>query len=304
MRGTVRPSAWSREIERTDGNMKKLVAVLLVLAMALALCGCDSRDYKKAKELMEEGEYEQAQELLDELEDYEDSAELAMECRYQRGLAAYETGDYATARELFLEIPDYKDAAEQTCGCTYQIALQDYADGRVKEAVEALSMIFDYPGARDAMIQIMLDEMTNKYLPEISAAQADQAAYIKTWTNQFVRNYNNARAGQNIDIPKVDMEDPDIISMMRHIDKAEEIRDEYLEIFNDEVMSRCDEDMQNFISTFKTSSEEIHEFFRDPSTFFVNVLLYIARNESVNKAMNPFTNAINAMQDAAEKLSQ
>ena len=55
--------------------MKRVIALILVLSMVFALCGCSSRDYKKAVSLFEEGEYEQAKELFIVLEDYKDSRE-------------------------------------------------------------------------------------------------------------------------------------------------------------------------------------------------------------------------------------
>ena len=54
--------------------MKKIIALILALSMAFALCGCASSDYKKAQQLFDEGEYDEAKEAFEKLSDYKESA--------------------------------------------------------------------------------------------------------------------------------------------------------------------------------------------------------------------------------------
>ena len=52
--------------------MKKAVALLLALSMVLSLCGCGNsqkKDYEKAISLFDEGSYEEAQAIFEELGD-------------------------------------------------------------------------------------------------------------------------------------------------------------------------------------------------------------------------------------------
>lgn len=60
--------------------MRKIVALLLVFVMMFTLCGCDSREYKKALSLYENGQYEEAHQIFTELGDYEDCQEMAINC--------------------------------------------------------------------------------------------------------------------------------------------------------------------------------------------------------------------------------
>lgn len=55
--------------------MKRIVALILVLSMVLVLCGCSSSNYKKAVDLYEKGNYEEAMTLFEKVGDYEDSEE-------------------------------------------------------------------------------------------------------------------------------------------------------------------------------------------------------------------------------------
>jgi hypothetical protein len=56
--------------------------VLLVLSFV----GCSGGNYKKAMKLYEDGSFEEAQQIFEELGDYEDSAKMIEECKY--GIAA------------------------------------------------------------------------------------------------------------------------------------------------------------------------------------------------------------------------
>lgn len=71
--------------------MKKLVALLLALSMVFALCGCSSSDYKKAKGLYDEGNYEEAKALFEKLGDYEDSKTYAQSCEIEAKYAIKST---------------------------------------------------------------------------------------------------------------------------------------------------------------------------------------------------------------------
>lgn len=92
--------------------MKKIIAVLLVLIMAISLCACDSADYKEATELFDSGNYRAARAIFAELGDYEDSAQMVKECDYRQAVDYIEKEDYAAARELLLSLGDYKDSAD------------------------------------------------------------------------------------------------------------------------------------------------------------------------------------------------
>ena len=92
--------------------MKKLLAVLLVAAMAFSLCGCDSADYKKAVEAMEGGDYAAASAAFKALGDYEDSAAKALECDYQLALDVFESADYTAAVAVFEALDGYAESAD------------------------------------------------------------------------------------------------------------------------------------------------------------------------------------------------
>lgn len=93
-------------------NAKKILAAVLMIAVMISVAGCDSSDYKKAAQLMADGDYAAASEAFKALGDYNDSAAQATECDYQIAKAAFDGGNYEQAVELLTALGDYQDSAE------------------------------------------------------------------------------------------------------------------------------------------------------------------------------------------------
>ncbi len=94
-------------------QFKKFVALLLAVVLVMALTGCDSMDYKKAQDLYDDGEFEDAKEIFEELDDYEDSEDMVIACDYGIACQLLEDGKYEEAREAFQDLGDYEDSEEQ-----------------------------------------------------------------------------------------------------------------------------------------------------------------------------------------------
>ena len=74
--------------------MKRFLSVFFVLAVALLLTGCKSSEYKNAKELASNGEYEKAITAFVALGDYKDSDERAIILQIQKFICEFgEAGD-------------------------------------------------------------------------------------------------------------------------------------------------------------------------------------------------------------------
>lgn len=81
--------------------MKKLVLTILSMAILFTFSGCASSKYKESLQLMENGEYEAAKEILMEIIDYEDSKELIDECEEQIILELLQgTWEYSTVLDI------------------------------------------------------------------------------------------------------------------------------------------------------------------------------------------------------------
>ena len=77
--------------------MKKRIALVLALLLALTLTGCKSNDYKSAVNAMERGDYATAAQQLEALGDYQDSKQLMKQCRYALAVEDFNAGKYKSA---------------------------------------------------------------------------------------------------------------------------------------------------------------------------------------------------------------
>lgn len=92
---------------------KKSGCLFLIAVLIFSLCACDSSDYKKAMELYDAEEYDEAIVMFEKLDDYKDSAEMVLKCKYEMAQKAIEDGDFTTAEEIFTELGDYEDSEQQ-----------------------------------------------------------------------------------------------------------------------------------------------------------------------------------------------
>lgn len=149
---------------------KRILAVVLVLAMALALTGCNSSDYKKAVESMDIGDYAAASAAFKALADYKDSAALADECDYLLACDKLDAGDYAEAKELFESISDYEDSAELILECDYLNASELLENGEFEGACELFEALGDYKDStdllKDAQTAFLRDAVVGSWISE------------------------------------------------------------------------------------------------------------------------------------------
>ena len=174
--------------ENTEKRAKmiKLFAVLIpiVIILTVLLATLPSyygriSDYENAKELLENGKYDQAQEAFEKLGDYEDSRELAeKEIPYRRaeyimncaqsgdtdglvmlGMKRSELGEnetvstalYGKAAEMFTALGDYKESAEKAAEA--EKAIEDYYDSVLLDSYNEAVALFNensFCEARDA----------------------------------------------------------------------------------------------------------------------------------------------------------
>lgn len=94
--------------------MKRILALLLTVCMAVSLCGCSSSDYKKAVSLLDAGEYADAITLLEELGDYEDSAELLKSACSTYGQQLVDSADTLDEHKMAIELLEKAEESKDT----------------------------------------------------------------------------------------------------------------------------------------------------------------------------------------------
>lgn len=95
--------------------MKRIILIIVSLALLLCLTGCKSSDYKDACLLQDSEAYQAALDIFERLGDYKDSAERVQLCAnilaYKEAVELQGSGEYNKAAELFEGIAGYEDAA-------------------------------------------------------------------------------------------------------------------------------------------------------------------------------------------------
>lgn len=132
-----------------SGPKKKSGKILLLLLAIVAAIGIfvsntDSYKYKKAQDLMQDGQYSHAVELFAELDDYGDSETLLQESRYGQAKQLITYQDYEQALWILEDLGDYKDAAQLIPQCHYGKACRLIQDEAYEEAIPALEALGDY----------------------------------------------------------------------------------------------------------------------------------------------------------------
>jgi hypothetical protein len=90
-------------------KLRKVLIAALLIALAFCLTACresDESKYNRANKLLNEGKYDDAVKLFDEIGTYEDASRMSM---YAKAIAAAENGEYKSALQSFKALGDYKD---------------------------------------------------------------------------------------------------------------------------------------------------------------------------------------------------
>ena len=123
----------------------KLLALALILCMAVStLTGCTSLDYRKAVQLYNNRQYEQAADIFFQLGEYEDSSALFTDCHYWDAYDRMQAGNYSEALPRFLKLTNYKDSVQRAAECKYQLAIAAFEAADYTTAQHYFDDLGDY----------------------------------------------------------------------------------------------------------------------------------------------------------------
>lgn len=117
--------------KKTDIIVAGVICAIAIIAVVAFFVTKNSRDYAKAQELLNNRNYVEAEAIFAELGDYEDSAELVNECKYQEGNVAFTSENFEEALKIFEGIQDYNDSEDWVEKCNYELTV----DGKFMRAL-------------------------------------------------------------------------------------------------------------------------------------------------------------------------
>lgn len=149
--------------------MKKIIPLILTIALCLSLCACGKADdYEAAVALMDGGNYEKAIEAFLELGNYEDSTQKLEECEnilsYTEAVALLSVEQYKEAFAIFSELGDYGDSIEKVAECekaiAYESAISLLNAGDYGQAYTVLRDLGDYKDVSELLTHFVEAEIT------------------------------------------------------------------------------------------------------------------------------------------------
>ena len=130
---TTKSDTVANEVKITTkfGRNVKIIAAVLAVAIVLAsiLFGIPYTKYQKAKNLLEEGKYDQAIAEFSALGAFYDSSEMVNEPLYQKALFLFESADFKDAYVILEDLNGYKDSKAKLDKCIYSWASNSLALG-------------------------------------------------------------------------------------------------------------------------------------------------------------------------------
>ena len=133
---------------------RSAMALFLICALAVSLCGCDALDYREAIRLFNAQEYDAAIDAFYALGEYEDSVALFTRSHYFAALSRMENGNYEEALPRFLKLGDYEDSAQRATECKYQLALAAFESGDLSTARNYFADAPDYRQTQEYLRRI------------------------------------------------------------------------------------------------------------------------------------------------------
>lgn len=140
----------------------KAVSIMLVSIILFTTIGCSSVNYQKALEQFQNGQYENAKTLFEQLGAYENSAEMVQECDYQIALKQMNNGNYAEAMMVFKKLGSYKDSADMSIECDYRTALNLIDTYDYKNAIAKLEDLNNYKDSMELLRACKWDLVLSK----------------------------------------------------------------------------------------------------------------------------------------------
>lgn len=111
-------------------------------------------DYATAQNLLNAGDYDQAEACFEALKNYADASTMAREAAYQKGKKQLADGQFDEAKATFESLKDYSDAETMVKESVYQKGEKLLADGLFAEAEATFDTLGEYSDTKEQILAI------------------------------------------------------------------------------------------------------------------------------------------------------
>lgn len=171
----------SKKRKKTIAIIFSIVCVALVLFFLLTKVIIPNNKYSTAKQLKDEGKYEEAIAAFEKLNGYKDSLEQIAECRnaildlkYNAAIKLKDEGKYEEAIVAFEKVSEYKDSWKQIAECrnanlewNYNTAIKLRDEGKYEEAIDIFIQLKDYKDSEELLEKTTISALEKRH-PNIS----------------------------------------------------------------------------------------------------------------------------------------
>ena len=141
-------------------------------------------EYNHALKLEEDGKFAEAKLIFENLGNYGDASTRVQACAYSEAKDALENKNFKVASKLFMELGDYGDSKEMVKECSYQNALSLIENKEYKSAIEILTAIRKYSDAKDKILEAKYMFVTDNF----NKKNKTTVKYLNELTTENYRN--------------------------------------------------------------------------------------------------------------------
>lgn len=182
-------------------KLRKFIAFLTAsIAVLFMFTACDGSEYKKALELMEHENYEDAAVIFSEISDYKDSSEMLKRCNYEIAVGYFNSQKYEQAIEMFNSLGDYKDSVVKINDCKKGMANNYFAAGEYEAAIPIFEEFGDYEAIKDCKWGMLIDYCTKNEVNRVLEHDSSKSTTTFTATpskDGLIVNYSFATENSN-----------------------------------------------------------------------------------------------------------
>lgn len=192
-----------QEAKRKKRNKILMIALPILVVIALTPNVIkpaieNAITYNKASKLLEEGSFDEAQIAFQELGDYKDSSDKALESVYQKALYQLNNEQFDEATDTFNTISEYKDAQDMALKSQskklesqYNKAEMLFGEKRFEEAIDIWDNLGDYSDSKERILRTkkaITENAQQEALLLIEKQEFEEAAEILIRTEEYIES--------------------------------------------------------------------------------------------------------------------